>query len=85
MKNRLVDIAGKGECGTNSGNRLIYVLLCVEQMTVGKVLTAAEFYLMLCDLEGQDGTVGLEGGSRGGDIYIFVTDSCCCTTEANAL
>ena len=38
MKNRLVDIAGKGECGTNSGNRLIYALPCVEQMTVGKVL-----------------------------------------------
>ena len=37
---------------------------------------------VLCDdLEGWDGVCVCEGGSEGGDIYIHIADSCCCTEK----
>ena len=41
---------------------------------------------MLCDnLKGWDGVRGGREFQDGGDIYIYMADSCCCLAETNAI
>ena len=41
---------------------------------------------MFCDnLEGWDGVGGASEAQDGGDICIFMADSCCCSAEINTI
>ena len=49
---------------------------------MGSFYTTQIAHQVLCDNERQGGE-GVEGGSRGGDICIFMADSHCCAAEIN--
>ena len=82
VENRLADIARKGVGGTNGkSNNDIYILLCVKQITSGKLLYST-------GTPAWHSVMAERGGMRGGErlrreaTYVYLmADSCCCMAE----
>jgi len=60
----------------------VCALPCVKQIASGDLLQSSGSSAQCSVMTWIDG-MGWEGGPRGRDIHIYITDSHCCTAETN--